>query len=312
MLRFACALLAGLAACYSPRVTPGVACTSACPGDQVCVAGFCRDPGVVSDAMQEADADVDAPIDGNPDVDTDGDGLFDNADNCIAIANVNQHDEDSDDLGDVCDPCPHVAIGAATDTDGDGVGDACDPQPAINKQRWRVFDPLTSRAPAWAASTAATFGADAMTIHDGFIRYNITLSNFRVQFGGAITIGSGSLHQMVLEVSHDGLSGYYYGEFYGDAVDGYVKITRRDGDTYGTVDAANYTGQLPGGPFAWTMDVSVADQTLAFDTKHGATDFPRLAGPTTPPLIASTFVHVGTDANVTARLDYFVLIETIP
>jgi streptogramin lyase len=39
-----------------------------------------------------------------PVVDTDGDGLLDDVDNCPAVANANQADNDGDGLGDACDP----------------------------------------------------------------------------------------------------------------------------------------------------------------------------------------------------------------
>lgn len=285
-----------------------MACVDACPGDQVCVDGFCRDPGYT------ADATIDMPIDGSPDVDTDSDGTFDDTDNCVMEANVDQHDEDSDDLGDVCDPCPHVAIGGVTDGDTDGVGDACDPDPASNKQRWRVFDPFTSRLPAWTMSNAATFGADAMTIDDGFIRHTISLANFRAQLGGNLTVANTGVHQMVIEVSHVAGSNYYYGEFFGDPTGGFMKITRRADTMYSTIDAVGYTGSIPGGAFAWTMDVSVANQTVAFETTHGATAFRLLDGSAIvgQPLTTSAFVHIGTNETIVARLDYFVLIETVP
>ncbi|MCA9560940.1 MAG: thrombospondin type 3 repeat-containing protein, partial [Myxococcales bacterium] len=71
--------------------------------------------------------------------DGDGDGVPDDADNCVAAPNPTQRDADGDGLGDACDvgdadgdgvpdrddPCPGVA-GAVDDTDGDGFGDACD------------------------------------------------------------------------------------------------------------------------------------------------------------------------------------------
>jgi hypothetical protein len=56
------------------------------------------------------------------------------------------HDEDADGIADDVDPCPHVA-GEAADGDGDGVGDACDPEPSNPRQRWELFDPLTSDSP---------------------------------------------------------------------------------------------------------------------------------------------------------------------
>ena len=52
-------------------------------------------------------------------IDTDGDGVFDIADNCPADANADQYNLDGDDLGDVCDD----------DRDGDGVTNAADPFP---------------------------------------------------------------------------------------------------------------------------------------------------------------------------------------
>lgn len=68
--------------------------------------------------------------------DTDGDGVTDNADSCIAVANVDQADADGDGLGDACDNCRSAANGPAwpreatpiaqADADGDGTGDVCD------------------------------------------------------------------------------------------------------------------------------------------------------------------------------------------
>lgn len=226
--------------------------------------------------------------------------------------NPTQHDEDSDGIDDACDPCPHIAAGGTDDTDGDGVGDACDPAPRSATERWLVFDPLTSRAAAWTQSNAVTFGTDSMVIADGFIRYNIALTNFRVQIGGELEVTPNTVHQMVLELAHEMFSHYYYAEFYGDQADGYVKITRRDDTVYTTIDDTMYTGPIPGGPFQWTVDASVANQTITFDAVHGATDFPVLSGSTVPPLVGSAFVHIGTNAGITARVDYLALIGTTP
>jgi hypothetical protein len=301
--RFA-ALAIVVVGCYSPQLTPNVACTTACPGEQACIDGICRDPGYMADA----------PIDGAPDVDTDNDGHFDNVDNCITVANADQHDEDADLLGDACDPCPHIAIGAAVDMDGDGVGDACDPAPTSNKQRWRVFDPFTSRLPAWTMSDAATFGTDSMTIDDGYIRHTISIADFRVQIGGDLTVAAIGPQQMVLEVSHVDFVNYYYGEFFGDESGGFMKITRRADEMYGTVDGVAYTGGIPSGPFAWTMDASVASQHLSFETTHGTTEFDLIEGSAVveQPLTTSAFIHIGTNESIDARIDYFALIETIP
>jgi hypothetical protein len=72
-------------------------------------------------------------------VDSDGDGINDDADNCPAIQNPYQDDNDNDGLGNACDPdndndgilnssdnCPLVVNADQADNDGDGIGDACD------------------------------------------------------------------------------------------------------------------------------------------------------------------------------------------
>ena len=303
------ALAVVLAGCYSPHVTPGVACTSACPGEQVCVEGVCRDPNT-DDAG--SDATTDARIDGSPDVDTDGDGTPNAADNCAAIANVDQHDEDGDDFGDACDPCPHVAIGGAADLDGDGVGDACDPAPAVPKQRWLVFDPLTSRAGEWLVFGGVTFGADAMIIDDGFLRYQRGFTNARIQIAGEVlAIIPNAEHQIAVEISHADDTHYYYAEVYGPGTAGVVKLTRRNAGEFPSVDIEPYRF-LPPGDFAWTFDISVAQQSLALSAQHGATPFRLLEGPALSgqPIVASPYIQLGT-TSIEARVDYFVVIESL-
>jgi len=63
--------------------------------------------------------------------DTDGDGYFDNQDNCPDIYNPGQEDDDNDGVGNPCDICPLDANPDQAETDGDGVGDACDNCPQI-------------------------------------------------------------------------------------------------------------------------------------------------------------------------------------
>jgi hypothetical protein len=58
--------------------------------------------------------------------DTDGDGVYDSADNCDTVPNANQADADTDGWGDVCDNCPAAPNPTQADCDGDGRGDACD------------------------------------------------------------------------------------------------------------------------------------------------------------------------------------------
>lgn len=96
-----------------------------CQGDLECIDGLCS----------EGDDSI---------VDTDGDGIPDDQDNCPEVPNPLQIDSVGDGVGDACRPasgddsdgdgvpddednCPDVSNPSQMDTDGDGVGDACDP-----------------------------------------------------------------------------------------------------------------------------------------------------------------------------------------
>lgn len=104
---------------------------------------FSLTPGQVSgDDAGSQDGAVDARIDGSPNVDTDSDGIFDDVDNCRAVANADQRDWDTDSFGDACDRCPHLASASDPDGDADGVGDACDPRPGTGGDQrviWQGF-----------------------------------------------------------------------------------------------------------------------------------------------------------------------------
>jgi len=69
---------------------------------------------------------------GNPDTDTDKDGIADCVDNCVNTPNPLQEDPDGDGFGDACDNCPSVANPTQADNDMDGIGDACDRVPFNN------------------------------------------------------------------------------------------------------------------------------------------------------------------------------------
>ncbi|MBE0423497.1 MAG: endonuclease, partial [Lutibacter sp.] len=56
-------------------------------------------------------ADADNP-------DTDADGIFDSADNCLTVANPDQADVDGDGVGDVCDLCSNTPTGELVNTNG--------------------------------------------------------------------------------------------------------------------------------------------------------------------------------------------------
>lgn len=98
----------------------------------------------------------DAPR-GDPGVDSDGDTVFDDTDNCIMVANTSQHDEDSDGYGDACDNCPTVPNTSQANVretnagaTADSVGDACDPRPTQGGDAFQYIDLFD----------AATLGAD--------------------------------------------------------------------------------------------------------------------------------------------------------
>ncbi len=147
-------VLAWLASgCFNPSAQPGSPCgeNGACPGSLVCVNGTCdrsgteHDAAVIEDATSDDAADeLDAMIDAMPlPLDNDGDGVPDAMDNCVNMANADQHDEDNDSVGDVCDNCPHVAnANQANVMDNDTVGDACDPNPTLNGDSIVRFLPM--------------------------------------------------------------------------------------------------------------------------------------------------------------------------
>jgi len=128
------------------------------------------------DSSGSGSGQLDAMVDGSPNVDTDGDGLNDNVDNCIFVPNPDQHDEDADVRGDVCDNCPSVAnadqanmleimVGQTADT----VGDACDPRPNASGDSIVYFDPFNraSLGADWSVVTGTwSMGSDSVTSVD--------------------------------------------------------------------------------------------------------------------------------------------------
>jgi hypothetical protein len=103
-------------------------------GDAV---GDACDPDIDGDGT--ANADDAFPTDPGESVDTDADGVGDNADSCPAAANPDQADLDGDGVGDACDPdldgdgIPNADDAfpsdpdESVDTDADGVGNGADP-----------------------------------------------------------------------------------------------------------------------------------------------------------------------------------------
>lgn len=60
-------------------------------------------------------------------VDSDGDGVVDDVDNCLMTPNPSQNDSDADSHGDACDNCLLVSNVQQIDTNSDGCGNQCDP-----------------------------------------------------------------------------------------------------------------------------------------------------------------------------------------
>lgn len=59
-------------------------------------------------------------------IDTDGDGLLDENDNCPTAFNPTQTNSDADPHGDACDNCVSRTNTVQVDSDGDGCGNQCD------------------------------------------------------------------------------------------------------------------------------------------------------------------------------------------
>jgi len=138
-----------IAGCFSPSAPANAPCGPAtggprCPAGLICVDELCVPPGATGgDGGGDSATDGPLPIDGNPLVDTDGDGVFDDTDNCRDVANANQENEDGDSFGDACDPCPVLPDAAIPiDSDGDGISDPCDPHPLAGGDTVFKFEPF--------------------------------------------------------------------------------------------------------------------------------------------------------------------------
>jgi hypothetical protein len=163
-------LLLVLVGCYKEHTFGDceLSCTAAlgCPTGLTCLGGMCRMDGATGACSASAiDAPMDVMLSG---IDSDGDGIDNAIDNCLAVMNADQADEDADGKGDVCDPCP---IGPQPqddlDHDDDGVGNGCDPNDdTVNKDRILLFEGFNNGA----LPGAARFGDSPGTVTDGAMR----------------------------------------------------------------------------------------------------------------------------------------------
>lgn len=99
-------------------------------------------------------------------LDTDGDGVWDEVDNCPTTPNPDQADADGDGVGDACDNCVTTPNPDQADADGDGIGDVCDNQqpvcnvPAGFQMLWPPNHTLVGIAPTGVSDP----DGDALTI----------------------------------------------------------------------------------------------------------------------------------------------------
>ena len=93
-----------------------------CDGDPNANAVACTS---VRDKFLKKSGGIEPPCLVTPPLDSDGDGVPDDSDNCAFTFN-DQADADGDAIGDVCDNCPASSNPDQADTDLDSVGDACD------------------------------------------------------------------------------------------------------------------------------------------------------------------------------------------
>jgi Thrombospondin type 3 repeat len=76
----------------------------------------------------------------DPGLDSDVDGVSDQADTCPYVYDPGQEDSDVDGVGDACDTCTYVSNPLQEDADGDEWGDACDNCPSVSNPGQEDFD----------------------------------------------------------------------------------------------------------------------------------------------------------------------------
>ena len=180
-----------------------------------------------------------------PDLDGDGDGIFDCRDNCPSTPNPGQENEDGDRLGDECDAfladqhewidpdddgignntadnCPEVASSDLTDTDGDGVGDVCSGYTSIFDI---AFDDCGIRTPEQVNITKEKGSIDTHAATGTIdIEINETPETPRIEVEGTLT----TEWQQIVYINYNP-SSTYSGWYFGRAL---YTLSSLDGATY--------------------------------------------------------------------------------
>jgi formylglycine-generating enzyme required for sulfatase activity len=132
--------------------------------------------------------------------DTDGDGVFDEIDNCVGTPNPSQADCDGDGVGDVCelvdcngngipDSCD-INLGLSRDIDQDGVPDECSLDCNAN-----------GRPDAYDIATSTSADCNANSIPDECEDGSVTATTGAMgRFGNGVT-ASGTLHGLVMSAT---------------------------------------------------------------------------------------------------------------
>jgi hypothetical protein len=119
-------------------------------------------------------------------LDADGDGVFDDIDNCPITFNPGQENGDTDLIGDACDNCTLVANADQRDTDADGYGNICDADLSGDGQvNLNDFSQFRSAFGSTAPGVAPFVLADHADFNgDGAVDLS-DFSIFRASFGSA-------------------------------------------------------------------------------------------------------------------------------
>ena len=277
--------------------------------------GFHPNPTAPDDGMPPIDdaTPVDVRlIDGSPNLDTDGDGINDSVDDCITIANHDQHDEDQDGVGDACDRCPQIAHEAALDTDVDGIPDACDPHINAAGDVLLRFDTFagTTLPAGWSviagSSSNLAFANDQMTIDatsgTQILGFDTAHAHYAIDFGATLPAAPGGTTFVTALTNVDATVGAYIG--CGIRLDtatrelfGYTgAFTTLDTDPAPATDPMTF-------PNAYRLTSMIEDATQTCSIP-GAMDRHVMVGHSTAPAETRVGIRIG---NAAVRIRYVAI-----